>query len=67
MIVSASKKAYGSNIVFMVYFPYAFFIHLQIETAFLSELDSKSIRNRLFKKVKAGEKLSEDELMEFIT
>lgn len=38
----------------------------QIEAAFLSELDSNSIKSRLFEKVKRGEKLNEDELMEFI-
>lgn len=38
----------------------------RIEAAFLSELDSKSIKSHLSEKVKKGEKLNEDELMEFI-
>jgi len=38
----------------------------KIEMAFLSELDSEEIRNRLSKKVREGERLGEEELMEFI-
>ena len=39
---------------------------IRITPAFLSELDSESIRARLTRKVKNGEMLSDEELMEFI-
>ena len=39
---------------------------VRIEAAFLSELDSESIRTKLNEKVKNGEALTEEELMEFI-
>ena len=39
---------------------------MNVETAFLSELDSEKIFKRLKEKVERNERLSDDELMEFI-
>ena len=39
---------------------------LKLEQAFLSKMDSESIRNRIEKKIKNREALSDEELMEFI-
>ena len=41
-------------------------VKMNVETAFLSELDSERIFNRLKGKVERNERLSDDELMEFI-
>ena len=41
-------------------------LKLHVETAFLSELDSAEIRERLNRKILSGEKLTEEEMMEFI-
>ena len=41
-------------------------IKLEIESAYLSKLDSEGIKNRLKEKVTKGEALTEEELMEFI-
>ncbi len=41
-------------------------LKLEIDSAFLSEIDSKEVMNRLTTKVNSGEKLTEEELMEFI-
>ena len=41
-------------------------IRLEIECAFLSEIDSKEVMRRLSMKVNNGDTLSEEELMEFI-
>ena len=39
---------------------------LKVETAFLSELDSAEIRERLNRKILSGERLTDEEQMEFI-
>ena len=39
---------------------------MEIQPAFLSKLDSKEIKERLQRKVEAGERLTDEELMEFI-
>ena len=39
---------------------------LSVEGAFLSELDSEKIRNRITSKVNSGESLTDEEIMEFI-
>lgn len=39
---------------------------LEVESAFLSEIDSKEVMERLTRKVNAGETLTDEELMEFI-
>ncbi len=41
-------------------------VKMNVETAFLSELDSEKIFKRLKEKVERNERLSDDELMEFI-
>ncbi len=41
-------------------------LKLEIDSAFLSEINSEEVMNRLTSKVNSGEKLTEEELMEFI-
>lgn len=41
-------------------------LHFEIEPAFLSELDSEEIVDRLTKKIENGERLTDEEMMEFI-